>query len=51
MTKKCRFGYTEKTCVEKDYPPCGDGACELPSRPMPKSQKINNKKRKNFWDF
>lgn len=31
----CRFGYTEQTCAQKDYPPCGDGGCELPSRPIP----------------
>ena len=34
MTKKCRFGYTEQSCVRKDNPPCGDGDCELPSRPI-----------------
>jgi hypothetical protein len=35
---KCRFGYTEQSCVKKDYPPCGDGSCELPDRPI--SQKF-----------
>ena len=33
---KCRFGYTEKSCIEKDFPPCGDSKCELPDRPIPK---------------
>ncbi len=32
MSQKCRFGYTERSCVEKDYPLCGDGDCELPSK-------------------
>lgn len=36
--RKCRFGYTEKSCVEKDFPPCGDNPCELPDRPIPQNR-------------
>ena len=31
MEHKCRFGYTEKTCAEKDFTPCNDN-CELPDK-------------------
>lgn len=36
MSEVCRFGYTEKSCVEKDFPPCGDNPCELEDKPIPK---------------
>jgi len=31
MENKCRFGYTERSCAEKDYPPCNSN-CELPDK-------------------
>ena len=31
--ERCRFGYTERSCAEKDYPPCNSN-CELSDKSL-----------------
>jgi hypothetical protein len=31
--ERCRFGETERSCEDREFPKCGDGGCELHNRP------------------